>query len=253
MYQSLRTLKAGNDIQDKIKSGTKELFSVMSKTNPKFKDVLAKLDNPVIEGLVMAEKGLPLLEYLDCKILINQTTIPFITSDNPVAKYNQFVEVKNVQGGIGWAVKGFQIFFPLSPGVMLVLFDRFVYNYGTKKQLQILLTSEEDINQLNVLQYFSCKSQLFFGNGISERSLKEIVKKNSSAKRVCRETTFSKERELPNGEKSVQLLFTSIDPKIKLKLSFSTFTKRAKKFSFAGNYSCVRHESLNRHRASMKD
>ena len=252
LYQSLRTLKSGKEVQDKIRSATKELFKIMSKTDPKYDGIVAQSTNPVLEGLAMADENLPLLEYLECKILINRSNIPFISSDNPVAQYNQLVELKKAQGGLGWAVKGFQVFFPLRPDVMLVLFDQFTYNYGSKRQTQLILTNDADVNQLNALQFISCNSQLFFGTHISEHYIKQLVAKYSTAKKNSREITLSKEKILPDGKKSVQFLSTSIDPKINLQLSFSTLTKPAKRFNFPGNYSCERHQSLNKYRRSHK-
>jgi Protein of unknown function (DUF4238) len=47
----------------------------------------------------------------------------FTTSDNPVFRYNQYCEGINYFGVTGTTARGFQIFYPLSSNLLVVLFD----------------------------------------------------------------------------------------------------------------------------------
>lgn len=249
LYQYMRTVKAGNEMQQRIQVSTGELFKVMSQYDKKYEGLVGNFEDPVIKSLVAANDGLALLEFLDCKILINNTKVPFITSDNPVARYNRFAELKNAKGGLGWAVKGFQIFFPLNPFAMLVLFDQFVYKYGTDNKTQIVLSEEKDVDQLNSLQFLSCESQMFFGRGISREYLEVGSNKFLKIKSESREIAVVREREIQaDGKRPIQMLNTSRDPQINLTLTFLKLTKPAKKYILPNNLSCVRHESLNKFR-----
>jgi len=55
----------------------------------------------------------PLLMDLHYKLLINQTNVEFIASDNPVVFYNQLFSFRPVGSSCGTASKGLQIFLPL--------------------------------------------------------------------------------------------------------------------------------------------
>lgn len=72
---------------------------------------------------------------LKVKLLINTTVTPFITSDHPVIRYNQFLEMRRHPGGnAGLAAKGLQVFLPLSPKHMLLFYDDWVYKVGGRSQ-----------------------------------------------------------------------------------------------------------------------
>ena len=71
----------------------------------------------------MSMRMYPLLMDLHYKLLVNQTAVDFIVSDNPVVHYNQLFNFKRVFGSAGTASKGLQIFLPLDPRKTLVLYD----------------------------------------------------------------------------------------------------------------------------------
>jgi len=94
------------------------------------------LTQPTQFALYRAAISLPVMFDLSYKLIINQTKIPFITSDHPVVLYNQFLEDQKVPGGNnGLASKGLQIFLPLSPYHLIVFFDHDVYKIGEKAGL----------------------------------------------------------------------------------------------------------------------
>jgi hypothetical protein len=53
---------------------------------------------------------------LRCKLLRNRTGVPYITSDHPVVRYNQyFGHPKPIASNTGLICRGLQVFLPLSP------------------------------------------------------------------------------------------------------------------------------------------
>jgi hypothetical protein len=78
----------------------------------------------------MSMRMYPLLMDLHYKLLVNQTAVDFIVSDNPVIHYNQLFNFRRVFGSAGTASKGLQIFLPLDPRKTLVLYDPAVYRVG---------------------------------------------------------------------------------------------------------------------------
>jgi hypothetical protein len=90
---------------------------------------------------------------LDFKLLINKTKQPFIASDFPIVKYNQFLESRQwPHGKTGSGSVGLQIFIPLSPIITIVFYDNGIYKVGDRKQKLVGLTEHKDVDQLNRLQ-----------------------------------------------------------------------------------------------------
>lgn len=108
----------------------------------------------------MMVDGISDLKY---RIVENLTDIPFISSDDPVVKYNQFLEWKKWRHSrTGYGSIGLQIFLPLSYRRMLFLFDSNIYKIGGSKEIPYTLKNYDDVDQLNLLQFCNCIENLFF-------------------------------------------------------------------------------------------
>ena len=65
-------------------------------------------ENPALLSLDKAIQHLSLINHLAIKSIVNLTNFPFITSDAPVALYNQWMEKNgSYVGATALAVKGF--------------------------------------------------------------------------------------------------------------------------------------------------
>jgi hypothetical protein len=109
------------------------------------------------------------LEMVECisdlkyKILINLTDIPFITSDNPVVKYNQYLESRKWKHSkTGYASIGLQIFLPLNHKKLILLYDSNSYEIGNPNYRTHQLKKIEDIDELNLLQLVNCIETIYF-------------------------------------------------------------------------------------------
>lgn len=140
-------------------------------------------------AIKLALSGLPSiidnLVDLDYKLLINQTSIPFIASDFPVVKYNQFLEKKKWQHGkTGYGNTGLQIFIPLNPKITIVFFDSMIYKIGFKKRKTYEITEKKDIEQLNILQVLNSFTTLFFNEKMTKHNIDKLITKANKYKKA---------------------------------------------------------------------
>jgi hypothetical protein len=146
----------------KEKSGIKELIDLLEKCKitatgaydqsfPHMQSMLLGLTSPfLIYDLV------PLL-------LLNHTNQDYIISDHPIVLYNKFFNAKREMGLTGFASHGLQIFFPIGPKVLLLLYDKNFYNFNTDTNTQIV-NLEEDVTAMNSLQFFNCHELILFSD-----------------------------------------------------------------------------------------
>jgi hypothetical protein len=109
-----------------------------------------------------------LIMDLDYRLLLAHQGTQFITSDNPVVLYNQLLEFEPLGSKTGLACKGLQIFFPLSPGVLLAFFDRSVYAFSPRESIIARVPSREDMNQINALQVVSALENVYFNSAAAD-------------------------------------------------------------------------------------
>ena len=86
-------------------------------------------------------------------------------SDNPAVLYNQFLEKRKEPGGdTGIQKKGLQIFLPLDPQHLLMLYDGDVYRVGGRAHTEphLAVEREADIEVLNILQAANADAVLFY-------------------------------------------------------------------------------------------
>lgn len=112
---------------------------------------------------------------LKCKILINLTDTPFLTSDYPVVKYNQFLEWRRWRHSkTGYGSVGLQIFLPLNSRKMIFLFDPNSYEAGNPNYLNFKVKKDDDIDELNLLQLVNCIETIYFDEKVNESYVKEL-------------------------------------------------------------------------------
>ncbi len=105
-----------------------------------------------------------LIMDMDYRLLLAHEDSEFITSDNPVVRYNQLLEFEPMGSKTGLACKGLQIFYPLSPSVLLTFFDRSVYAYSPRQSIISRVPTRQDMNQLNALQVVSALENVYFSS-----------------------------------------------------------------------------------------
>jgi len=113
-----------------LKESYEKLASKMIKSNPKFKDIKFKITMKtelarVLQAERIVDDTLPklasILDRSRWALLLNNADVPFWTSDNPVALFNP-IDYGD-KSGIGFAVKGIQVHFPLNSKLLLLILD----------------------------------------------------------------------------------------------------------------------------------
>jgi hypothetical protein len=188
-------------------------------------------NDEVAFALSAARDFYPMLNDLDSRILRISCNARFITSDNPVIFYNQWCEGINYTGVIGAASSGLQIFYPLAPNCMIMLFDPNVYDVIGQKSGEILLTNPSDINHLNRLQCVFAQENLLFSYWDDREHILASLKKCTHLRNL-QEVTLNVAKELINDPESLtesELLHGFIPmPDTHLKIKFSRVHRQAR-------------------------
>lgn len=224
----------------------KQIFS----KDDRYKDDLNlykfKSENAVLGRLGTTLVNLPICFDLNYKVLENFTKDGFITSDNPVIFYNQFMEIKKaIGGGSGLGIKGLQIFLPLSPNYMILFFDQGVYRIGERKQKIISISRSKDIDVLNYLQCVNAYHNLYFNELSSQEYVEKVFAKSKRYRRqhkmFVQESMIKTE---PDGTQSSLIRTRKNEVKINLILSFISLTKKARKYDLGNKIIHFRNEAL---------
>ena len=101
-----------------------------SKIKGKFK---IRSQCPAMPYIQAAFDLLPQTYDLTIGLIINDSNLEFITSDNPVIFCNHLFESKKLKRGFGFLNIGIQFFLPISSKVMLCMYDSNVYDLITPK------------------------------------------------------------------------------------------------------------------------
>ena len=174
----------------------------------------------------MIESSLASCADLDYKLLINTSKMPFITSDIPLIKYNQYLEYKkSLRAKNGYGNIGIQLFLPLSPTKMILFYDSMIYKVGDRKKDFIELNNEQEITQFNILQILNCQNILFFDDTVNNKYINDIV---SSSKKFTKANLtesqiiprMSEQGEIMKNENAIIITQSSLSTK----LTFSNIT-----------------------------
>lgn len=182
--------------------------------------------DPALISIGHAAQGFPLLMDLECRVLLAPRHTEFITSDNPVVMYNQFMMWRTDGSNTGIASKGLQIFFPIWPFLTLVMYDRDVYHFGQAKSTPVHMASEIDVHELNVLQAASASENVYTFTSAANifKVVQDAGKYRRTKKAVIR--TFPQPDE---GSRKSELIATSHeDIRANVALSFMRIHKHAK-------------------------
>ena len=161
---------------------------------------------------------------LKFKLLKNATKNPFITSDYPVVKYNQFMETQNWFKGINYNGSGWlgqEIFFPINEKYLLIIFDSDIYKVGNKKENVVEISDKDSIDSLNILQFLNCTNTVFFNHSASEhyiRSLFENSKRYKKGNQIINYDLKIKSEDGIEDKNSIVLASTTSNIQTKLKI-----------------------------------
>ncbi|MDG2990486.1 DUF4238 domain-containing protein [Candidatus Synechococcus calcipolaris G9] len=166
-------------IQTNIQSISRELLRLNGMDSRNADGVKLKIDDeaPLISLLTLQGYFASiLLTDLKFHLAINKTALDFFISDHPVFMYNWLYRDLDHPGITGFGTKGLQLFLPLSPRLMLCLYDPEIYRYGSKYSLLTDVHDVKDVGILNSFQAINSKSFVVFLDRKSETNIKSMLR-----------------------------------------------------------------------------
>ncbi|WP_322050569.1 DUF4238 domain-containing protein [Paraburkholderia bannensis] len=229
MMQSARTAQIADEIDNMADQFFKHVFADKAKSEGiDIHDYQMALQEPGRVALQLAMENYPILLDLDIRLLCNSTQEGFITSDNPVVFFNQFMSFRAHTASAGYASKGLQIFFPLDDKRMLCLFDGDVYRAPGKIGSTLTLSDIRDVYELNKLQACSASEVLYFRD--KEQNIEALWR---SARPFFREALSSLKaypQEAIPGERRELLMSSRVPIATGLSLSFLSVRRAARQW-----------------------
>jgi hypothetical protein len=247
-----RTKNSAEQLNEVVNKSLQEIV----KLDERFKGIREEgiefaLKNAATQSLSIVSQGILGAYDLELKLIVNKTKASFITSDNPAIRYNQFLEKRNHIGGhLGMFTKGIQLFFPISPNLLLIYFDKWAYKIGNKKERVVICDNEKDIEQLNYLQVVNCNEIVYFNRTISEFYLTGLSKRATK----LRTQDYTKLYEInkrftdEEGHEHIQYTNHGDDRKFNLELSFINQPKTAKQHILSDYVVQLRDERMRKSR-----
>jgi hypothetical protein len=159
VLQRSRTEAAASDME---RLG-RRLASAIYEGDVPSKDADNWADPPLKLVISTAVEAIPFAEQLAMHLFINQSAEEFITSDHPAVAHNMYCQGINHKGVLGWNCSGVQIFLPLSPMHLLMLYDGQTYALGRNKSRYLsILQNKDDVRAFNSLQILSGRQAVYF-------------------------------------------------------------------------------------------
>ncbi len=156
----------------------------------------------------------------------------FITSDNPAYKYNQYCEGIRWTGVLGATCRGFQVFLPVSPDALVLLFDGGVYKVGERGVAPSSIATENDVDLLNLFQAISAQDNLYFSNW-NDRQRLESTAMLAAEERSKNRHRVIKAYEVGNDRSELLAQFEQL-PDVRAQFSFVTLRREARRIPLAG-------------------
>jgi hypothetical protein len=206
-YQHMRTLAAATALSDGFSAFIKTAFAPALESHGLPHDALdhvrIELTNPQSEVLWSALCSTPLLEDLAVRFIMTSGTTGFVISDHPVVAYNQFAQMhpkfRHYPFTTGLPDKGLQMFLPLSPHVVLAVYDPGTYESSASQIVSH--ASKEDVELLNMMQALNGLECLYFNEKhfLSRRLRKLLRGREAHGRAGEARATAGEMRESPDG------------------------------------------------------
>jgi hypothetical protein len=162
-------------------------------------ELMVRSAHPVSSIFYDAGQHVQILGDLNAKLLRNATNVEYLIGDAPVVFHNQWCRRAPSFGGLGYASAGLQIFLPIGPEDLLVLYDRDVYEVGDSAKDVATIVDPAEVRAFNALQFAAAEDVLFYKSGTQRAEVEAIsqrVRDGRLGVRVDSITTSSSERYL---------------------------------------------------------
>jgi Protein of unknown function (DUF4238) len=208
------------------------LKDIFSRTGPYTRKELDLVQIKVNAGPMLAANvhraGRALLDLTPVLVKAPDGT-EWITSDHPLIAYNTYTEeLPENQPGHGLVTRGIQLFLPLSPRLLCVLYDDAIYR--PREQGDLLATTHQDVDSMNFLQAAYAQENLYFLNdsesdflALHRRARDARTKRRAFVSRYARADQELEE----DGTRSEIMHSGTTMPNLHLRLGFLSLRKSA--------------------------
>lgn len=224
-FQYLRTERRGEVINAIVDRMSKSIFKEHPDfSNEEIESIEVGYDRPVTIPLSNWDVIIDCISDLRYSIVLNRSDKSFISSDDPVFQYNQYLESAE-HPGTGALSVGLQMFLPVSPDVCILAYDDVVYKSDSISR--ILYANESDVYTLNVMQSINALENLYF----DDYSMSDYVDNVYQKSKKYRESTGVVINEYVSEDDEDKALVSQhlSMPNLSLYLSFLEVRKSAKK------------------------
>ena len=121
----------------------------------------------------------PLIEDLDCTLLLNATSEDFLTSDHPVALCNGMPGIIPTERTVGFASRGLILLYPISPKAILLFSDPEVYKIENPDKPQTL-QKVRDVVELNLAQFGNANENVYFSDADAVQETLAVFRKRAA-------------------------------------------------------------------------
>lgn len=193
-------------------------------TRGDLEDVEVRFKNAQNEALWVGTKLMPVITDLSVKLISTDRAPGFVIADNPVVAYNQFAEhhpiLTHYPTSTNLAHKGLQLFLPLSPGMLLALFDGGTYQYGGNGF--VCKAGPADVAFMNRMQAVNAMSSFYFHEDrMDASSLSKLVDVRARHPSIySKKTVTSPMTRKPDGTVSQFVITHFAQLRLGAKLSF---------------------------------
>jgi hypothetical protein len=224
-FQLARTPFAAGSMSD----GFNKMVELVDANNPsgvrQFEGERMERDFAVQESLRTAGLVAEYWADLGLHLMVNKSEESLITSDHPVVLYNKYCEGIQGFGTTGANKTGLQVFLPLSPRHLVLLYDKRIYKVGAKDSLKTEIVSLNDLHALNQLQIVNADKIILFSDSPPPGEIAQLAQRSKKYRRA----TIAEVEEFvaeDNPERESLLKLYPVPLNVQLDLSFVRLRRR---------------------------
>jgi hypothetical protein len=252
-YQHARTLGAAESLSNFAAAFARHTLEETARLNnddelrESLDHVKIRMNEAQHERLWHAGKSTPLMYDLAVRFVMTSRPQGFVIGDHPVVAYNQFAEhhpiLSRYPTSTGLALKGLQLFMPLSPSVTLACFDPSTYEYDGKL---VTGAGPRDVRFLNEVQAVNALECVYFqADRTEDAALEGLLAKRRDHPSPYEKTIATTDIEVrADGTMRQLVIVTHPDIKVGAHLSFVRVTDKRSYEYYEGPTIPVRSPAL---------
>jgi len=228
--QWLRTSRSVNQQNSMVETYLKQVLRHgFDTTNVDLDSIRFSKSRPAVTSVRFTPIIVDAISDLQLHLVRASNNQVFLTSDNPVVRYNQYYEYFENSQQFSPAFRGLQLFLPISPKHLIMLYDDTVYKVGSIKSDITDFVSDLDVDTLNLLQVFNAEKNLYYSDWDVSSWLPDLVNR---AKNYRNTNTVHTEVQNVMRRANRLLLYTyERIPNMQVNLSFVKIHKRMRRIS----------------------